>query len=274
MISFFKNAWKGEAKLWKVFWLMGLLLAAISIVFFLLLTPLMFISPYAYMGIFVAWIFVVNGFQLTANWRCAFNCGWKGWGYIVRTFVVLGVIGMIFNIFATVSGVLMMSEMEDAMGDIQKQMEAEGFQMQSGGFESEGFDPGAFDAEAFNTGEGQDWDAMKGQLDAAMGEMENALKEAEAEMQDAAQGEGFPPMDAPAMAPMDQPGAVTVQTESAEPAAAPANTAPAGEKSLAEMCAEKFDASYKAQGFDPMQYPEQRDTYIKGCAAQVGGGAQ
>lgn len=35
---------------------------------------------------------------MIAQWKCAFNADWKIWGYIVRIFVILSVIGLLLGI--------------------------------------------------------------------------------------------------------------------------------------------------------------------------------
>ncbi len=83
-----KRAWKGEEKLWKVFWLYGVLA---GIVLNLLLTVLignpllakLILLPYS------VWV-------LVSLWRCAWNAGAKFWGVIARILVVINIISYVF----------------------------------------------------------------------------------------------------------------------------------------------------------------------------------
>jgi len=84
-----KKSWKGEEKLWKVFWIYNFLLGGLInigigqtekleaeyMLWFLIIVTL----------IWVVWVSV-------SLWRCAFNASWKGWGYIVRGFLVLSLV--------------------------------------------------------------------------------------------------------------------------------------------------------------------------------------
>ena len=77
-------AWKGEEKLWKVFWLYNVLLGicfskafdfvpeeSVSLTLILLALAL----------IWTVWVMV-------SLWRCSFNTRWKGWGYLARALVI------------------------------------------------------------------------------------------------------------------------------------------------------------------------------------------
>lgn len=302
MIGFIKNAWKGEAKLWKVFWLMGLLIAVLTVILMMVLTPLLFISPYAYIGIYIVWTFLAQGFILIADWRCAFNCGWKGWGYIVRTLVVLGAIGTLASLAMTVMSVLAMGQMGGMMqqfeGEMQNfQMEMQQFEQQ-GGFEGGSLEGGAFDPNAYDPYEDETLGDADADMDAAMQELDQSMKELEAlsnELDATMQGMGEGPMAqesltvtpemqevpagtggvgaAPAIGAEQADTMPAEEPVATEPAAAATTPAPTGE--LADACGEKFDQSYRDRGFDPAQYPQQRTDYIKMCTEQVqAGGAQ
>ena len=81
------RSWRGEEKLWHVFWLYHVLggIALVGGVGFgvSILAPalwrlfgLCIVLPY------LIWVFV-------SLWRGAFNCEWKGWAYISRAYVLL-----------------------------------------------------------------------------------------------------------------------------------------------------------------------------------------
>jgi hypothetical protein len=102
MKKYVTRAWKGEERLWKVFWLYNILymyiLAQLSNFLlavgasgekngfnntkvFVLISSLVFI-------IYMIW-------AVCSLWKCAFNVERKWWGYIVRTYVVLFVLGLL-----------------------------------------------------------------------------------------------------------------------------------------------------------------------------------
>lgn len=178
MIGAIKSGWRGEMRLWKAFWVMGfaiplvialvaILLMIIPVVGWIIGAVLLFLLiPYNYVWIPVAW------------WRCAWNAGAKVWGYIVRFFVVLYIIGILFGVFFMVAGgglmmvTMMMGGSGSMMGDFEKQMQ----QMeQEGGFDAGGFDAGSFDAGGFDPNASQS--TGDAELDAAMKELDASMKE-------------------------------------------------------------------------------------------------
>jgi len=78
------RAWKGEEKLWKVFWFGGVIIDAgfTSIKKILGHTEFTDALFAISAGIYLVWLFV-------SEWRCAFNAKWNGWGYIMRGFIIL-----------------------------------------------------------------------------------------------------------------------------------------------------------------------------------------
>jgi hypothetical protein len=98
-MSFIKRSWRGEEKLWRVFWLYGVLLGiAISIVYAIIKGLLdlgwpMVVAAMAFYAVYQFWL-------LVSQWRCAWNVNWRGWGYIARFLVVLGFLGWIFGVAA------------------------------------------------------------------------------------------------------------------------------------------------------------------------------
>ncbi len=84
-MSFVGKAWCGKEKLWKVFWLYG-------VIFYILLTIL---SPLL-LGVYPKASMVLGGIGLVyalwiakSLWSSAFNVRWSVLGYLTRTFVLL-----------------------------------------------------------------------------------------------------------------------------------------------------------------------------------------
>lgn len=99
-MSFIKRAWRGEEKLWKVFWLYnvlgGLLLNVFvyviaSVAFGLLIVGVIFWLAY------LVWV-------LVSIWRCAFNVNAKFWGYLARIYIIMGPVLVILGLL--VGGIL------------------------------------------------------------------------------------------------------------------------------------------------------------------------
>ncbi len=96
----FIGAWTyGEERLWKPFWLGGLVggiiwsiiiaIAELGGVYVTLLFQILYL-------IYSIWI-------LVCVWRCAFNVDWVGWGYIARALTILSVVSwaalIVFAVF-------------------------------------------------------------------------------------------------------------------------------------------------------------------------------
>ena len=76
-------AWQGRERLWVAYWVilgMGSFLAASASMLFL---PLIawFDMSFIYAGLLTIPYMM---FGAICVWRCAFNSGWKGWGYLAR----------------------------------------------------------------------------------------------------------------------------------------------------------------------------------------------
>lgn len=89
-MGFVISSWKGEEKLWKVFWIYNILLGGV-------LSLAMEIFPveiaavyFAIMSIGIVWAIWVT----VALWTCAFNSSWAGWGYLVRAMIVFSFVAM------------------------------------------------------------------------------------------------------------------------------------------------------------------------------------
>lgn len=94
-----KRAWRGEERLWKVFWIYGFLgsiglgiaLSIVSAVLGSISAVLGLVGSIAYIGvsiIYTIWLWV-------SQWRCAFNADWRIWGYIIRFLMVTSIIAII-----------------------------------------------------------------------------------------------------------------------------------------------------------------------------------
>lgn len=82
----FVRSWRGHEPAYKVFWFYGV---PINLIFYVLgaivgymaatnpqVVSLVLIAAPIYL-VFIVWFCV-------SLWRCAFNVGWKGWGYLSR----------------------------------------------------------------------------------------------------------------------------------------------------------------------------------------------
>jgi len=82
---FIQRCIHGQAALWKVYWLAGvvgswvLATIVINLIHFGLFPPLLGIAVLLAYGIWAA----------ISIWRCAFNTAWRGWGYAARAVIVL-----------------------------------------------------------------------------------------------------------------------------------------------------------------------------------------
>ena len=79
-----KRAWRGEERLWRVFWIGGVIL---DIGFTAIKKILGHTETTDFVYAIVALIYLV--WLFVSEWRCAFNVKWKGWGYIVRGLIIL-----------------------------------------------------------------------------------------------------------------------------------------------------------------------------------------
>src|SRR5258706_12832451 len=112
-----RAAWRGEGTLAWAFWGFnfggGMLLAVVGAFGFLFLIPftlgehrsvlespvfrsyllIVFLAYFAYV---VAWVVMI--------WRCSFNVGWRGWGYVGRSVMFLWLLRLLFSIRTLVIG--------------------------------------------------------------------------------------------------------------------------------------------------------------------------
>ena len=94
MYDFLRKYWKGEEKLWKVFWIWTLIP---HVIFHFLQESIgetsggvnLILLMWIPFGIYAVWI-------LISLWRCSPNVGWSGFKVLARIFVILE--GFIFGI--------------------------------------------------------------------------------------------------------------------------------------------------------------------------------
>ena len=106
MIDIIKDCWRGEEKLWKVFWLYGVLL---SIVVKISVGTLAAINP-SIAGIILLSLMILNLpyliWWLVSIWRCAFNVDVNFWGYLARIFALPGIWGLVVGVIFGVQGLI------------------------------------------------------------------------------------------------------------------------------------------------------------------------
>ena len=96
-----KAAWKGDEKLWKVFWVFFLIVA-------ITLGIVRFFNPYFLIQyeILVFAILIWAVWVHVSLWRCAFNARWSRWGYIIRAFVIVVIAWVGMNTYEVVMPIL------------------------------------------------------------------------------------------------------------------------------------------------------------------------
>jgi hypothetical protein len=92
--NFIVRFWRGDERLWKTYWLAGVLGSNIIGGLTGLAVGLGFIP--AIVGLVVMFIYFV--WAAVSIWTSAPNCDWKPWGYIARAVVVVGFLVMIAKI--------------------------------------------------------------------------------------------------------------------------------------------------------------------------------
>ncbi|MFZ4541736.1 MAG: hypothetical protein ACOYNL_08005 [Rickettsiales bacterium] len=125
----FGRAWHGEEKLWKVFWIYGVLIGTVlSVVVAILLVPVLLASlvmpvfqlvPLAVTLPYWVW-------NMVSCWRCAWNAKLKIWGYIVRILVVLGAVSIAASVVQTLTGPVIAERERDPASDITTTTEPDG----------------------------------------------------------------------------------------------------------------------------------------------------
>ena len=90
-MNWIKRAWRGEEKLWKVFWLYDVLVG-FGFNFIDAIIKNGFGSKSIEYILFDIMYFVYAIWLFISLWRCAFNTEWKFFSYIARIFAVLPII--------------------------------------------------------------------------------------------------------------------------------------------------------------------------------------
>ena len=96
-MGFVLESWFGKTKLWKVFWLAGILFGALITVVSYALKDHDFVGSTI---LFLAVIVIYLIWILVSQWRCAFNCNWKGWGYLVRLNIIATLAPLVYLPFS------------------------------------------------------------------------------------------------------------------------------------------------------------------------------
>jgi hypothetical protein len=81
--NIFRRARKGQERLWKAYWghlLLGTFIVSSAAIILLPIAALFDIS----LSIVAIPIIPYLAFATLCVWRCAFNCDWRGWGYVAR----------------------------------------------------------------------------------------------------------------------------------------------------------------------------------------------
>lgn len=93
--DFITRAWTGRERLWKVYWIYGALagVGLLLVLRMLLAVGMPQLLMFAIVAPYQVWLVV-------STWRCAFNAGWRGWGYIARFLTVVSVVATILGLSA------------------------------------------------------------------------------------------------------------------------------------------------------------------------------
>lgn len=85
--GFLRRHWRGEAKLWRAFWIFGTVIQAVTCFGAF---GVMTVSGAPEPLIYTVWVLAL-GYSLWTNvatWRCAFNTAWRPLGYAARVCAV------------------------------------------------------------------------------------------------------------------------------------------------------------------------------------------
>jgi hypothetical protein len=99
-MCWFKRAWRGEERLWKVFWLysvLGPIVAYLALIVVPLETKNIVIVSYSY---FFALLAVFNSMLVVPLWRCAANTSWWLWTRLARIEVLLLIVQILVFVFS------------------------------------------------------------------------------------------------------------------------------------------------------------------------------
>lgn len=88
-------AWKGDEKLWKVFWIYQWLFGIALASGWVLSENVGLLAEGVVLVVVAVWFVWV----VVAQWRCSFNARWRGWGYFVRALLFITVGGLVFDAY-------------------------------------------------------------------------------------------------------------------------------------------------------------------------------
>ena len=99
--KFFFSYWRGQQKLWKAFWLIGIIgrivVAGIIVLFTIIFTSIGLTWSVSFLSIIFISTYIIWSF--VAIWRCAFNVKNKNWGYVARLFITIDLIAGLYQSF-------------------------------------------------------------------------------------------------------------------------------------------------------------------------------
>ena len=104
MLSFLVASWRGQERLYKVFWVYGF---AIHLVFFAVGVAAGYLGAPAILLPLVPLYLAYSVWLLVSMWRCAGNVDWSGWTYLARIWVGIACVGWgvkLFQVATRISG--------------------------------------------------------------------------------------------------------------------------------------------------------------------------
>ena len=104
MLSFLVTSWRGQERLYKVFWVYGF---AIHLVFFAVGVAAGYLGAPAILLPLVPLYLAYSVWLLVSMWRCAGNVDWSGWTYLARIWVGIACVGWgvkLFQVATRISG--------------------------------------------------------------------------------------------------------------------------------------------------------------------------
>jgi|ERR1019366_22795 hypothetical protein len=88
-MKWFRRAWRGEEKLWRVFWLYSVLVPLTAYLFLIVLPIRIYATPLVtYSYFFVGWA-ALNCWLIVPMWRCGDNTNWWVWTRLARINVLI-----------------------------------------------------------------------------------------------------------------------------------------------------------------------------------------
>lgn len=93
-----RGAWKGEERLWIVFWVYFWLIGIVVSVGSGFLADAGLLAELVAGVLGAAWLVWIA----VSQWRCSSNTSWRGWGYVVRVLVVFSVVAWAYDVYLSV----------------------------------------------------------------------------------------------------------------------------------------------------------------------------